>query len=247
MKIELQVIPVENQIRVESVHRYQNGKTRKFGQTWDSDVGVNTEYGLGLSLIHDIKDHYFWGLDISQMAEFQAICQIQVGRAMLNDPANYRTICDSAIWSEISGELYGPRWPRVYNPKSRPLLSVGEDVSSGAIIEKLKYFCFGIVIPQIADLYEKRPEILALQASIRSMPSLASHFLEGINWDSFDRQTLKLQDNLGYQRRATAYVAEEASGVTQRIYREWKDLLTSVSEPCPQWFEYEPIVMETNL
>ena len=106
--IDVYILEENDQVRVNSEHRYFDGSSRHFGATWSDAERVNTEYGHGLSVLHDIKDHYFWGLDISQMAEFQAICQIQLGRALLNGNRDWRERASEAIEAEIKTSFSGP-------------------------------------------------------------------------------------------------------------------------------------------
>lgn len=227
-----------NGATVESNHTYQDGTSRPFKIEWPNTDLENTEYGLGISLIHDLKDHYFWGLDISQMAEFQVICQIQVGRAMLTDAEKWLQRAQERINDEIDRELYGPRWPRVYDPSVPPLLK--DNDAAEEISDLVRRFCFDIVVPRLAQAYRTAPELLMLQRSVLEMPELAQHFLADLRWKDRERQTAVLAENLGFSTGVRAYANRRASDITNCIFDQWASHIARVSLH-PEWFSYLPI------
>lgn len=239
VEVVVSSIPSGDLIEVRSSHVYQDRPSRVLGCTWSNPDAINTEYGHGLSVVHDIKDHYLWGLDISQMAEFQVICQIQLGRAMLSGRSDWRAAARDSIQREVSAELFGPRQPRVYDPMSLPLLGVA---SHRADLERAVHiFCFDFAAPRLEAAFRAIPALLQLQKSVREEQEITEHFLQGVTWTDMGAQLMRLRDNLGVRFAHRAYVNDTAAQVTCSIHQDWANYCRLNGIGSVEFTNYRPL------
>lgn len=207
---------------VYSEHALPGGASRSFSTKWTDGEVAKPEYAWGISLIHDLKDHYLWGMPISQMAEMQAICQIELGRALLVGGNDWLALATENITREIGLELHANERPRVYTPSvSGVLASQEEGPEQSALEAAIQAFCFEIALPEILDLYARLPELLNLQRSVRDNPLIGRALLPGIHWHETNMQTLRLSDNVGFKTTRRVSVNSDCLVATQRIRRAW--------------------------
>lgn len=220
--ISVGVLSEDQHYLVYSEHTLPGGELRSFFTKWADGELAKPEYAWGISLIHDAKDHYLWGMPISQMAEFQAICQIELGRALLIGGAEWLSFATENIIREIGLELYATERPRVYTPSVRGVLANLEEGGDHSALETaIQAFCFKIAVPEILDLYTRLPDLLNLQRSVRENPLIGCALLPGIHWYDTEEQTLRLSDNVGFRTTRRASVNSDCLATSQRIRRAW--------------------------
>jgi hypothetical protein len=240
--VDIEVVvspPRGDNVEVRSTHVYQDRPARVLGCTWSDLDGLNTEYGHGLSVVHDTKDHYVWGLDISQMAEFQVICQIQLGRALLSGRSNWRALARESILKELRAELFGPRQPRVYDPQVVALL--GTSPAAAELERAVHAFCFEIAAPRLEAAFKAAPALLQLQRSVRDTPEVARHFLKQIHWTDEAAQLMRLRDNLDIRLVHRAYVNDTAAEISRSIYLNWMRYCRSNLTVSAEFIQYRPL------
>jgi len=239
--IEVSICGDENPgtVRVVSRHSSQEGNLlQEFSIGWPESSEPNTEYGYGLSIIHDIKDHYFYGLGITTLTEFQTIVQTYYGREIAGGTLGRAPNGDysSRIEQAITDELFGPRGARVYGPLETGLLDIyAIDASSPDCIAAqyhMSTICLDIMLPRLKEVYAKHPVIRRLQASTLDQPLLVDTLLPGVKWLNKEKRLLTIRDNLGLRIQARAYVDEVLLATTRGIreavreYVERHDLLS---------------------
>lgn len=205
----------ERGYHVFSRHRRSNGLKecidQCFGIDWTDPVAPLTEYHSGLSVVHDTKDHYLYGLGITPLTEFQTIVQTYLGREMARTNPSFESarieVCDA-----IDDELYGPR-SRVYGPLSTGLLDLAcPNLSS---IERLyarsqmRFICLSIIWPILYELYSRNPVASELQLPLVEQPELVSSLVPNLKWECTSTYTLLLSKNSGYRVCRSAYIDEE--------------------------------------
>ncbi len=238
--IQVSVLPVSNGFRVDSVHRDARGNVmREFQIDWPGVHKIGSEYACGISLIHDVKDHIFYGLGITDLTEFQTIVQTYYGRWLAGgcvppDGHLHR------ITGAIADELFGPRGSRVYDPSARGLLAQHlpglSDVEKVGVFTHLVAMCCGLMLPRIADVYARNGLALALQRSTLDQPELVDHYLSDVRWLDRDRRLLDLADNVGLVLNARAYVDEDLLMVTRSIATDLEAYLSNYGILCASPF-----------
>lgn len=190
---------------ISSRHYGMNGVLRRSFRTVRSTEFRSTEYGLGLSVVHDVKDHYLHGLDITPLTEFQTIVQTYYGREISGGKINTAHNGDfmRSISNALSDEFYGPRQPRVYDENARGLFDEhGVELSSEEKYKLLMHMhkiCFDIMLPEIKKLYKHEPGLLALQKSTLEQPELVDFLMPGTFWLDEEARILRSADNFGNQ------------------------------------------------
>jgi hypothetical protein len=210
--------------RVCSLHRTPDGTvSNAFSIEWAID-SPRTEYEHGMSVIHDIKDHYFYGLGITPLSEFQTIVQTYFGRVLIAGSRQGRERGLDTIREAISDELFGPRGARVYDPSQRGLLETYLPNASTPVRDAtwihMRYICEEIMLPALEEIYKRDFVLLSLQAPIISQPELVEYFLPNLRWDNEGLRTLRLAANIGWTVTNRAYTHEGLLAVTQTIQRE---------------------------
>ncbi len=216
--------------RINSIHTLPDGRRyRHFQAEWiDLDL-INTEYGHGISLIHDLKDHYFYGLGITDLTELQTIVQTYYGREVSGGEAGVAENGDykSRIKAAIHDELVGPRGPRVYDPEARALLDIyAADASDGSRLEceqHMQHVCLAIMLPHLEKVYAEENLLRQLQASTRDQPQLIEHFEPQIVWLDEKSRLMRLRDNVNLKLNARAYVNEKLAAMSESIRNQIRD------------------------
>jgi|GEM_PF-6262592 hypothetical protein len=209
-------------IAVCSEHRDQEGCLRKkFEAIWDPAIGANSEYGNGLAIIHDVKDHIFFGLGICPLTEIQTLIQIYCGRDLergLNEPTDETM---HYLLEAIHDEMYGPRGQRVYGPLETGTLDL---FASGTTVQQrraaykhLVEIAFGIMWPLVKPLFLEMEELKTLSLSTRRNIPLVSKFLNGIKWSNEEQLLFLVRDNVGFEKNVRAFVFDDAYLVAQQI------------------------------
>lgn len=212
---------------VASRHRLHTGhQLQQFSIRWPDLNRVDTEYGLGLSVIHDVKDHYFYGLGITHLTEFQTIVQTYFGRTVaegehnLVDGGDYR----GAIEDAIRAELLGPRGPRVYGPEERGLLEVfcpGISAADRTEAEQhMRAICFDLIMPRVEAAYKQSAPLRWLQASTLDQPALVDAYLKRVVWRDRERRLMSVGDNMNLRVNVRAFIDEGLAAMTSAIARE---------------------------
>lgn len=194
----------------------------EFVTNWKKPTGLNSEYGHGISLVHDVKDHYLFGLGITPLTEMQTIVQTYVGRALVE--GRPRDDAVNQIRTAIRDEMLGPRGPRVYGPLETGLL----DLHCRSIslrhrelgVCHMDSLCLQIMLPRIVDVLSKNSDILLLQRSTRAQPELIDQLLPGLKWVCVRDRLLRLEDNIGYQRTVKAAPDPRLELMTERIRKD---------------------------
>lgn len=218
--------------RVSSSHFAQNGVLRQTFESVRPEDMQSTEYGLGLSVIHDAKDHYLHGLDITPLTEFQTIVQTYYGREISGGRLNTAENGDfvRSISNALSDEFYGPRQPRVYDTSARGL--VFEYGSGLSVAEKAKLLlhmhriCFEIILPEVSKLYASEPSLLSLQKSTLEQTELVNLLMPGVVWLNEEMRILKAIDNLDCRLNVRVHphlAAQAASRNIAKIISEYTE------------------------
>jgi len=210
-----------NYAAVTSRHTLFSGRLyRQFEICWTNNHVPSSEYGNGLSVVHDIKDHYLYGLGITNLTEFQTIVQTYFGRDVVS--GSFKGLGYAAkIRQAIRDELFGPRGSRVYDPNAKGLVEQYyphlDQETRAQSVEHLEHICLKIMLPEIAAIYETKAEVLRLQASTLDQPEVVDHYLGGVTWCDSSRRLMMLKDNLGLSVRTRAYVDEDLAAMSRRI------------------------------
>jgi hypothetical protein len=216
----------EQKIQVDSSHISMSGKLLcSFSSSCQDPERLNTEYGHGLSLIHDLKDHYFYGLGITNLSEFQTIVQTYYGREISGGTSGRAKNMDfiGRIDRAIRDELFGPRGPRVYSQTAIGLLDLYAPKAS--VIERKKVYmhmahiCFEIILPYLENIYFEFPLARNLQASTRDQNKLVDTFLSPLKWEDKENLLMRLIDNVGVKIHVRAYVDEKLAAMSLAIYK----------------------------
>lgn len=226
VEIEVAITGSPDAVNVRNSHYDTRGRlVDDFGITWANPHNLNTEYGWGLSVIHDVKDHRFYGQGISHLTEFQTIVQTYYGRqAFFGNGTPLDNSWEFTILSAIEDELFGPRGPRVYGPKEIGLLdeffpSMGEDERT-LVRYHMVQVCFGIMLPPIAHAYRENSPLRNLQAPTTMQPELVDHYLPNLVWTDRDQRFLDIRHNIGHTIKARAYIDPELREMTRRISQD---------------------------
>jgi hypothetical protein len=216
----------EGAVEVRSRHVAPDGaQYRNFSIVWSNPEQAASEYSCGLSIVHDVKDHYFYGLGITNLTEFQTIVQTYYGREVAGGCAN---LADSGGWKQrieraVHDEFYGPRGSRVYDPSARGLLDIycpyADDAERAVLYEHMLRICLDIMLPEIRMTYAAMPAVRSLQASTLDRPALVDYYLGRVNWCDRSRRHLRLTENTGLTIVARAYIDDDLSAMSQRIYQ----------------------------
>lgn len=207
IEISVQIIDLGLEIQVRSTHaRPEESNSSRmvvgFETNWKKPTGLNSEYGHGISLVHDVKDHYLFGLGITPLTEMQTIVQTYVGRALAEGTATPDAV--NLVRVAIRDEMLGPRGPRVYGPLETGLLDLhcramsGRDRELG--VHHMDALCLKVMLPRIVDVLAKHGDLLHLQRSTRAQPELIDRLLPSLKWACIKDRLLRLEDNIGYRR-----------------------------------------------
>lgn len=214
-------------VEVSSTHTDARGAhLGTFGIVWAHGTALATEYNWGLSVFHDVKDHRLYGLGITPLTEVQTLVQTLYGRACAAsggrppDPATWRP----ALFRAINNELFGPRGPRVYDPRARGLLAehcpnAGADERQRALAS-MWLIATKLMLPPLAALYAAHDAARALQVPLRRQSTVVRQVLAGVTWADEERMLLRLTDNIGLNRTVRARVDPELAAVTRSIRDE---------------------------
>lgn len=178
----------------------------EFETSWKKPTDLNSEYGHGISLVHDVKDHYLFGLGITPLTEMQTIVQTFLGRALAEGKSRHDAV--NQVRAAVRDEMLGPRGPRVYGPLEIGLLDLHcqsmspKDRELG--VHHMDALCLQIMLPLIVDVLAEHSDLLLLQRSTRAQPELIDRLLPGLTWVSIKDRLLRLEDNIGYQRTVKA-------------------------------------------
>ncbi|MEU8700014.1 hypothetical protein AB0C61_20560 [Streptomyces sp. NPDC048680] len=203
-----------------------------FGITWAHATALATEYNWGLSLFHDVKDHRLYGLGITPLTEIQALVQTLYGRACAAaggrppEPESWRP----ALFGAIHDELFGPRGPRVYDPRARGLLVEhcpgADEAERQQALAHMWLIATKLMLPPLVRLYAEHDTALALQRPLRQMNALVRQVLSGVVWADEEHLLLRLADNIGLARTVRARVDPDLALVTGAVLdqvREYVD------------------------
>ncbi|MGE3286150.1 MAG: hypothetical protein AB7J32_08610 [Pseudonocardia sp.] len=209
---------------VRSTHRLDGRLLlQEFATCWARDDVPKTEFGHGMSVIHDAKDHYLYGLGITPLTEFQTIVQTYLGRELAGGSANRARDGDWAgrIQLAIYEEMFGPRGPRVYGAAQDGLLDQfapdGSRAQRATAFEHMVHICLGIMLPRLRELYLSHDAARVLQASTLDQPELVEACLPGVVWADRDRLLMTLRDNADLRIETRAYVDDDLWHVTRSI------------------------------
>lgn len=208
---------------VRSTHTTWTGRRRAFSITWPDPHRLDTEYGYGLSFLHDIKDHTLYGLNITDLTEFQTIVQTYYGREVAGGRSGRAPDHDfkNRILQALVDELHGPRGPRVYGPLETGLFDLEAPIASEAARQAafghMAHVCLAIMMPVLAEVYARNETVRRLQASTRDQPLLVDTFLPGIKWHSKEDRLMRLIDNAGARLSARAYIDDDLAAVSARL------------------------------
>ena len=227
IEITVKIKELELEIQVSSTHvRPLESNPPKvvveFVTNWKRPTGLNSEYGHGISLVHDVKDHYLFGLGITPLTEMQTIVQTYLGRALVEGRSTEGAV--NQVRAAIRDEMLGPRGPRVYGPLETGLLDLycqsmsQRDRELGIL--HMDSLCLQIMLPRIADVLAKHSDILLLQRATRAQPELIDRLLPGLKWVCVRDRLLRLEDNIGYQRTVKAAPDPRLESMTNRIRSE---------------------------
>lgn len=213
-------------VEVEARHTRNSGvEAAHFRTRWDSLDKANTEYGHGLSVIHDAKDHVFYGLGFTPLTEIQTIVQTYYGR-----PHSGGRISDSAPGDELD-VIREHIYYELYAPDGRPLV-YSQDEQLGtlelyapAVDDEQKEDAFvhlctiaeEIMLPPLRAMYQANKPLCTLQASTREQPELVATFLSAINWCDRERLLMRLRDNLAVTIENRAYVNDDLARIARDI------------------------------
>ncbi|MEM6991350.1 MAG: hypothetical protein AAF721_12650 [Myxococcota bacterium] len=196
-----------------------------FETRWEDPARARSEYGWGISLVHDVKDHIFYGLNFTPLTEIQTIVQTYCGRVLSGggtgkvEGGDYVT----AILRHVYAELFAPQGrPLVYSADGQTGLVDAEvpgadDATRRRIMVQMFDLVKRVMLPPIEALYRRNAHARALQASIRDQAALVRALLGGIVWSDREALTLRLADNYGFQRSLRAYVRPELAQITCEI------------------------------
>lgn len=222
--VSVNTVPGRDGINVTSTHRSKGGKLlQEFSICWPAPSELNTEYGYGLSVVHDVKDHYFYGLGITTLTEFQTIVQTYYGREVSGGYQNRAPQGNyiSRVQRAIHNELFGPRGPRVYGPLETGLLDLHAIQASQSdrllAYHHMTHICLDIMLPPLMRTYNKNHLVRQLQASTLDQPKLVDAFLSDVCWADEAARLLRLCDNVGLRIFSRAYVDEELAKMTAQI------------------------------
>lgn len=214
-------------IEVASMHVDQEGTPLdSFGITWSHGAALATEYNWGLSVFHDVKDHRLYGLGITPLTEIQTLVQTLYGRACAAaggrrpDPGSWRPM----LYAAIKDELFGPRGPRVYDPRARGLLAEHVPAATGEQREQalrcMWLIATRLMLPPLARLYTEHDAARELQRPLREQGELIRQTLDGVVWADEERMLLRLSDNLGLKLTVRAPVDPQLHAVSRSIRHE---------------------------
>jgi hypothetical protein len=248
--VEVHVVRIDqNSISVTSKHTYKDGTPlQKFSISWPDDIAFNTEYGWGLSVVHDVKDHYFYGLGITTLTEFQTIVQTYYGREGSGGRQGRAEDGDfiRRIKQAIKDELFGPRGPRVYGPLETGLFDL--HVPQLSLSDRqlahdwMTYICLEIMLPRLREVYDSNPLIRSLQASTRDQLELIDTLLPAVKWTNRDALLFQIRDNIGLRIYARAYVHEKLMSVTLDI----RNAIREYADAYPLMRSFGPIFDTAN-
>ncbi len=229
--IEVQVeADAAGRVRTSSRHTSHQGEVlQSFSTVWDDPAALKTEYAWGLSLVHDTKDHIFYGLGLTPLTEIQTIVQTYYGRDVARGTTNVSPEGDSQgrIREHVFHELFGLKGrPLIYDPSAEAqqgtLARYAPDADGPAreeAYEHLVTLCEEVMLPPLQSLYSSSEPVRLLQASARDQPALVEELLAGLNWADRPNLLLRLSDNIGFHTRIRAYVDEALSELTAGISR----------------------------
>jgi hypothetical protein len=214
-------------VTVASTHTASWGETlAAFSITWTHGQALTTEYNAGLSIFHDVKDHRLYGLGITPLTEIQTLVQTLYGRACAEsggaapDPHTWRP----ALYAAIHDELFGPRGPRVYDPRARALLS--QHVPEASQQERTDALrCMWLIatqlmLPPLARLYAEHDVARELQRPLRQQGTLVRRILSDVRWADHECLLLRLDDNVGLTQTVRAPVNADLREVSTTIADE---------------------------
>lgn len=218
----------DGRIRVQSTHTDQRGQVvQRFQVTWSDPARESTEYGHGLSIVHDVKDHIFHGLGFTPLTEIQTIVQTYSGRELAGGESGRVEGGDyvNAIREHVFHELFGAAGrPLVYDMSEMSqtgLLELHAPSATAAEAERAFFamcaICEGIMLPQLLEVYRSSETLRRLQASPRDQPALVEELLGEIAWSDPRRMLVRLDALLDYERRVRAYVDDELAAVSREI------------------------------
>lgn len=212
-------------ILVSSIHLDSDGSIRENFQTiWEQNAGPNTEYGNGLSIVHDLKDHTFFGLGVCPLTEIQTLVQTHFGRDMAHGLDDISSNTLHYLLEAIHDELYGPRGPRVYGQLETGTLDLFAKEMTNTQRSKayshMIEIVLGIIWPTLKPLFIKFEELQLLSLSTTSNPKIVHTFLDKINWIDKEKLLFRLKDNIGFSTEIRAYIFEEAYYASKHIMSE---------------------------
>ncbi len=211
---------------VRSVYRDASGaRVANFETQWQDPSRSRSEYGWGLSLVHDVKDHIQYGLNFTPLTEIQTIVQTYCGRVLSGGGTGSVADGDyvTAILRHVYAELFAPQGrPLVYSADGQTGLVDSEvpdadDATRQRIMVHMFDLVKRVMLPPVEALYRDNASARALQASIRDQDALVEELLDGIAWSDRKALTLRLEDNYGFHRSLRAYIRPELAAMTREI------------------------------
>jgi hypothetical protein len=216
----------DGKLTVQAVHTDWRGQVvARFRTVWDEPEKLNTEYGHGLSIIHDAKDHIFYGIHFTPLTEIQTIVQSYYGRDLsggrIQRAAKGEYI--TAIREQIFHELFAPEGrPLVYDREGqRGLIDIFAPQTSQEEQEEAFFHLSTIaeqcMLPAFQEAYPRNTPLRELQASTRDQPELIAELLPGLRWADRPNLLLRLDENMGFETRLRAYIDDELAELSRGI------------------------------
>jgi hypothetical protein len=210
---------VDLEVRVEDGRAVRSHYRSPGGELIRVYFSQGSEFGSGLSIVHDIKDHILYGLSFTPLAEIQTVVQQHVGHEM-----NEASV--DGLGRHVFMELFAPGGGmRVYDSGGDAgMLDVFLPGASG--IERQLVFAHmlnlaeHVMRPALRRLYLKHESARRLQIGVRDQPALVRELLAGVKWCDRRRLLLRLADNAGFVTRVRAFIDAELAAVSAGIARE---------------------------